>query len=269
MNSNSNNAFNSTAIKYIINNNLSTNNNIQFESAALSNPLIVMGERNLNNNNNISSNNQESIINLSNTNNNRNLLNKNLTDILALRKLSKTRSKQRNSINIVFLGDKCTGKTSLAYQYTASKFDQYYIQTIAQEQFSKNVKFEGKNYSLNLTVTSGVPQYQEDYSNLYSEADFLVVCFDLTTSKSFEKAKEIIKNELKVYAFLMQEDFANVVLIGNKSDLSRERKVKIFEINEFCKKYNIQFFETSAKTKQNVQNVFNKIVEVYDKVILC
>jgi small GTP-binding protein len=223
----------------------------------------------INNNNNNKNKNYININTDNNNNNNINLnpLNRNLTDILALKKIRKERTGQKSIINIVFLGDKCVGKTSLVFQYTTSKFDQYYIQTIAQEEFSKNVKIEGKNYSLNIIVTSGVPQYQEDYSQLYSEADFLVVCFDLTQLKSFEKAKEIIKNEVKSYIFLMQDNFANVVLIGNKSDLIRERKVIGNDISQFCKKYKIQFFETSAKTKVNVQGIFNKMIEVYDQVI--
>lgn len=195
------------------------------------------------------------------------MLKKNLTDILALKKITKEHTKQKSTINIAFLGDKCVGKTSLVYQYATNKFDQYYIQTIAREEFTKNVKFEAKNYNLNIIVTSGVPQYQEDYSQLYSESDFLVVVFDLTQLKTFEKAKEIIKNEIKTYIFLLSENFANVLLIGNKADLARERKVNANEINEFCIKYKIHYFETSAKSKFNVSNFFNKIIENYDLVI--
>jgi GTPase SAR1 family protein len=73
---------------------------------------------------------------------------------LALIKITEERTRQKSIINIVFLGDKCVGKTSLVFKSTTSEFDHFYNQTIAQEELSKSVKIEGKNYSLNIIVTS-------------------------------------------------------------------------------------------------------------------
>jgi len=252
---------NIATLKYSTNNQLSSNNN-QIET------ITYLDKNTLNSNSILNDMNMKNCSNNANDNNKNNniLINKNLTDILKLKKITKERTKNKYTINVSFLGDKCTGKTSIVYQYISNKFDQYYIQTIAREECTKPVKFNGKNYSLNLNVTSGVPQYQEDYSDLYENTDYFVVCFDITNIKSFEKAKDLIKNEISHYLFLMKETFANVILIGNKSDI-RDKKVYIGEINEFCKKYHIQYFETSAKTKMNIQNLFNKMLEVYDEVI--
>jgi GTPase SAR1 family protein len=47
-------------------------------------------------------------------------------------------------------------------------------------------------------------------------------------------------------------------LIGNRADLEEEREVSRDRAIEFCKQYNIdKFFETSAKTGFNVEEVFS------------
>ena len=47
-----------------------------------------------------------------------------------------------------------------------------------------------------------------------------------------------------------------IMLIGNKSDLESEREVSTEEGSRFAKRHNLLFFETSAKTAQNVEKSF-------------
>ena len=49
-----------------------------------------------------------------------------------------------------------------------------------------------------------------------------------------------------------------IYLIGNRSDLEEEREVFRDRAIEFCEEYHIdKFFETSAKTGNNVEEVFS------------
>jgi GTPase SAR1 family protein len=102
---------------------------------------------------------------------------------------------------VVLLGDKFVGKTSIIYQLISNKFDQYYIQTMIQEEFTKVIVVNYKKFNINFTVTSGVREYQVNYTSLYKITDFFVVCYDVTNSASFEKAKELITNEIIPYVF--------------------------------------------------------------------
>jgi len=56
-----------------------------------------------------------------------------------------------------------------------------------------------------------------------------------------------------------------IVMLGNKCDLERERLVTTAEGKEFAKKLHIPFFETSAKTRFNVEESFHQLVREVNK----
>lgn len=47
-----------------------------------------------------------------------------------------------------------------------------------------------------------------------------------------------------------------ILLVGNKNDLKFEREVTTEEGQEFADKHNLIFFETSAKSGDNVESSF-------------
>ena len=47
-----------------------------------------------------------------------------------------------------------------------------------------------------------------------------------------------------------------MIIVGNKSDLEDKREVSNEEGREFAEKYGLDFFETSAKTGANVNEMF-------------
>ena len=58
-----------------------------------------------------------------------------------------------------------------------------------------------------------------------------------------------------------------MVLVGNKIDLENERQILYEEGASFAEKNNMLFIETSAKTGQNIENLFMKSVEVINERI--
>jgi len=53
----------------------------------------------------------------------------------------------------------------------------------------------------------------------------------------------------------------NKILIGNKADLENKRQVDYNEAKEFADSLGIPFFETSAKTAQNIDASFFKCAQ--------
>ena len=54
-----------------------------------------------------------------------------------------------------------------------------------------------------------------------------------------------------------------VVLLGNKCDKEIERKVTFEEAKKFADLYEIQFYEVSAKTGENIEDAFYNIIDRY------
>ena len=59
-----------------------------------------------------------------------------------------------------------------------------------------------------------------------------------------------------------------LLLIGNKNDLNDKREVQYEEGEEFAKKKNMIFLETSAKTGNNIDKIFEKSVKKIDQNII-
>ena len=88
----------------------------------------------------------------------------------------------------------------------------------------------------------------------YRNANCAVVVYDITQTSSLEKAKAWIK-ELQRQA----NDNIVIALAGNKSDLEDRRAVETEEAQAYATEAGLLFFETSAKTSENVKELFTAI----------
>ncbi|KAF8935890.1 GTP-binding protein of the rab/ypt [Haplosporangium gracile] len=88
----------------------------------------------------------------------------------------------------------------------------------------------------------------------YRNANCAVVVYDITQSSSLDKAKSWVKE-------LQRQADPNIViaLAGNKSDLSARRVVETEEAQAYADEAGLLFFETSAKTATNVNELFTSI----------
>lgn len=85
----------------------------------------------------------------------------------------------------------------------------------------------------------------------YSGAQAAIVVYDITAPESLERAKSWVKE-------LQRQGSPNIViaLAGNKADLDAQRKVSSSEAATYANDANLLFMETSAKTSQNVMELF-------------
>ena len=92
--------------------------------------------------------------------------------------------------------------------------------------------------------------------NLFQRVQGIILMYDISNLNSFKnlvKWMDGIKENSKDVP---------VILIGNKCDLEGERQVQTEEGENFASKYDIKFFEGSAKTGVNVDKSFEAIGDI-------
>ncbi len=153
-------------------------------------------------------------------------------------------------IKISILGNGRVGKTSLCSSLETGIIPQTYDMTvgvdIATTQFFIDAQTKVR---LILWDLAGQQHFDSVRPAFYKGAKVAIIVFDLQNRGTFYDVPAWIR-ELNINA-----PGVPFILVGNKKDL-KNREVSTEEALALAKKYNAMYFETSAKTGENVQNVF-------------
>ena len=163
---------------------------------------------------------------------------------------------------IVLLGEAGVGKTSLVYQFMEKKFRDNYKQTLGVNLLKKDINInEYGGVSAQIWDLGGQEPFKA-LRKLYLEgANGGLVIFDLTERNSFDKLPEWIES------FKNARGEQPLLLIGNKSDLGNTIKIEDKEASAFAKNNNMELIITSAKTGQNVEEMFIQLTKrILDKM---
>ncbi len=164
---------------------------------------------------------------------------------------------------IVVAGDASVGKTSLILRFTDRAFSRHYIPTLGVNICEKLV-FIGKDIvRMMLWDLAGQEKFEQFRRNSYAGSEATIFVFDLTNPKSFQNLEKWYKEAKK-----NQKTPSKIVgiILGNKSDLTKDRKVKKEDIDVFSKKYNLNYYETSALTGDNVETAFLTLAQALTEV---
>jgi len=154
---------------------------------------------------------------------------------------------------LLLLGDSGVGKSCLLLRFSEDEFTSSFITTIGIDFKTKNMTLDGEIVKLQIWDTAGQERFRTITSAYYRGAMGIVLVYDITDEPSFNNIRNWIRN-INEHA----SDRVNKILVGNKCDMDANRKRAVPQSRgaALAKEYNMPFYETSAKSNTNVEEVF-------------
>jgi len=159
---------------------------------------------------------------------------------------------------ICLVGNSTVGKTSLVKCLMGDNFQTYLFATVGLDYVRKTYTVNGSKILLEIWDTAGQDRFHSITKFTYRDAKAIVFVYDITDAESFNK----IESFWLTNAQQITDEKVALFFIGNKMDLDESRQVPTHWGDKLKSRRNgYGFFETSAKTGDNVQEVFQTVVE--------
>jgi small GTP-binding protein len=164
-------------------------------------------------------------------------------------------------IKLTLMGHVAVGKTSLKERFAKDQFSPTHFVTIGVEFGKKDVfvtnERTGERTKVHVTLwdTAGQEKYDSMTTSVLRNAHGIILVFDVTQRPTFKSAIEKWHDKAKTHS-----PDALVLLIGNKSDLADQRQVTLAEAKAYAEQHKMFYYETSAKTGDNVAEAFDAFV---------
>ena len=162
--------------------------------------------------------------------------------------------KKVEKVKVIFLGSAGVGKTSIIQLFMYSQFQTDYQTTIGIDYFTKEIQYQGKIVTLQIWDTAGQEKFKSLSPIYFRNALGAVVVFSLVNRRSFEKLNDWITSFREVAG-----EQALVYIAANKTDLVEQYEISIDESREWAENHGFKFFATSAKTGENVNELFQSL----------
>lgn len=167
----------------------------------------------------------------------------------------------------VLLGDAAVGKTSVRRKYLGKSFISSHIATIGVDFAQKLVKVDEQPVRLVIWDLAGQDGYQRVRKHYYQGSSAIILVYDVTNRASFDNASAWLTESFK-----HTDVIPPTAVLGNKIDLrSSDSKSEFVQSDEgvaFAKSLSDKlgistiFFETSAKTGENIHEAFTDLSRI-------
>jgi len=156
----------------------------------------------------------------------------------------------------VIVGAGGVGKSAITVRFVQGNFIEKYDPTI-EDSYRKQLDVDGVACMLDVMDTAGQEEYSALRDSYMKTGQGFVLVYDVTSSTSFDLA-----TKLRTQILRLKEDTPDipVILVGNKCDLEKVRKVAADKGSAYATQNKMGFIEVSAKTNTNVNEIFHDLV---------
>jgi len=150
----------------------------------------------------------------------------------------------------IIVGDSNVGKSCLLLSFTDRRFRDNHEVTIGVEFGSRTIHIDGLPMKIQIWDTAGQESFRSITRAYYRGATGCLLVYDISRRETFDHATQWLQ-DVRTHC----GSKTVIMLVGNKSDLPR-KQVSYKEGAQLAKDNGLVFIETSAKTIDNVDEVF-------------
>lgn len=167
---------------------------------------------------------------------------------------------QSNDYRVVVFGAGGVGKSSLVLRFVKGTFRESYIPTI-EDTYRQVISCNKNICTLQITDTTGSHQFPAMQRLNISKGHAFILVYSVTSSQSLEELAPIFDVIKEVKGGDLEA--APLMLVANKCDEPEsDRQVTVVQGQEHAKRWGCGFMETSAKTNENVKEMFQELLNM-------
>ena len=159
--------------------------------------------------------------------------------------------------NIGIIGTFCCGKSSIIHYFEKGEKLEYPDNCPIINYHFKKIKINDKICKITLFDFPGYEKWFLYYSKELSKLHAIILTFSLLGELDIHDLK---LNYLDIFLDKNKMKKHIIYVVGNKVDDKANRKIFKKEIMGFINEYSLNYFETSAYTGENINNVFDSII---------
>ncbi|KAI1720003.1 ras family domain-containing protein [Ditylenchus destructor] len=155
------------------------------------------------------------------------------------------------------------GKSSIVLRFIKNTFSESYVPTV-EDTYTQVITCNQKNVcTLHVIDTTGSHQFPAMQRLSISKGHAFVIVYSVTSRQSLEELGPIILTLKEVKGEQIVE--VPIMLVGNKKDESQKREVSIETGQKLAERWGCGFIETSAKTNENITELFQNLLALEKK----
>jgi len=163
---------------------------------------------------------------------------------------------------LVVLGSGGVGKSAFVNRFISDRFLDKYDPTI-EDSYRKHVEVDEITCILDILDTAGQEDFISSQDRWINEGVGFILMYSVTSKHSLD---DVVKFHEKIMR-IKDDPKIPIIVVGNKCDLKSERVVETAEGQEAAEKLKSPFYESSAKLKTNVDEVFiraTRLIRTYE-----